>query len=136
MPYPLFEGTDKYLQDRSINRGKMFLLWSRHPDKHSREVNPPKSRMRSRSPDSHRDHWVLHTSGPSTVVLNLPNAMTLEYSSSCCGDPKPKHRGLLPHNCKFTMAVNHNVSTWYMTYVGGHNLHSESTVNICPHPLP
>ena len=25
------------------------------------------------------------------VVLNLSNAVTWQYSSSCCGDPKPKY---------------------------------------------
>lgn len=26
---------------------------------------------------------------PTAVVLNLPDAVTLSYSPSCCGDPQP-----------------------------------------------
>ena len=41
------------------------------------------------------------------VVLNLPNAVTLWYSSSFYGDPQPKNYFLLlPHNCNFVMIMN------------------------------
>ena len=48
--------------------------------------------------------------GTRPVVLNLPNAVTLEYGSPCCGDP-PTTRlfSLLLHNCNFATVINQNV---------------------------
>ena len=48
--------------------------------------------------------------GSRAVVSNLPNAVTLEYGSPCCGDP-PTTRlfSLLLHNCNFATVMNHNV---------------------------
>lgn len=45
-----------------------------------------------------------------SVVLNRLDAMALELSSSCCGEPSYKIILLLSHNCNFTTAVSCNVS--------------------------
>jgi hypothetical protein len=65
------------------------------------------------------EHWeepLPYTEGARTLVLNLPNAATLQYSPSCCGDPTHTHTHtfiklllLLLHNCKFATAISRNV---------------------------
>ena len=45
-----------------------------------------------------------------TAVLNLPNAVTLKYHASCCGDPQPKNYFLL-RNCNFAPVMNRNVNS-------------------------
>lgn len=47
----------------------------------------------------------------STVIINLPDAVTLQYSSSGCGDPSHKITSLLLHNYNFATAINYNVNT-------------------------
>jgi hypothetical protein len=45
------------------------------------------------------------------VVLNLPNAVTFKYSSSCCGDPSTIKLFLfLHHHCNLATVTNHNVN--------------------------
>jgi hypothetical protein len=53
-------------------------------------------------------------------VLSLPNASTLWYSSSCCGEPHPpncKVISLLLHNYNFATVMNHDVNNQYVGYL-------------------
>lgn len=56
------------------------------------------------------------------VALRFPNAETLWYSSSCCGDtPHHKIISFLLHNCNFVAVMNHNINMiyriiWYVTH--------------------
>jgi hypothetical protein len=47
------------------------------------------------------------------VALNLPNAVTLKYSSSCSGPHNHKIVSVLLNNCNFSTVVNQNVNIWY-----------------------
>lgn len=44
---------------------------------------------------------------------NLPDAVTLQYTVSCGGDPTIKSFSLLHHNCNFATPMNHNDSSRY-----------------------
>jgi hypothetical protein len=52
------------------------------------------------------------------VVLNLPNAATLSYSSSWCGEPPPIQLFLLQHHiCNFATVMNWSVNFWCAGYL-------------------
>jgi hypothetical protein len=53
------------------------------------------------------------------VVLNLPNAATLQYSFSCCGNLNHKITLLLLNNYNFASVTNHNINMWYVGYLVG-----------------
>ena len=66
-----------------------------------------------------------------SVLLNLTNVVTLQYISSCCGDPSHQIILLLYHNCNFATLMNHNVNICDAGYVifypqGGHNSQVEN----------
>lgn len=44
------------------------------------------------------------------VLPNVPDIVTLYYSSLCCGDPNHKTILLLLHNCDFATIMNGNVN--------------------------
>lgn len=50
------------------------------------------------------------------VILKLPKAVTLYYSSSCCGDPHHRIISLLLHKCNFAV-MNYNVNIWHAGYL-------------------
>ena len=56
------------------------------------------------------NHWLSKKKDLRAVVFNLPNTMTLKYSSSCCRDPNHKIISLLLHNCNFATVMNCNVN--------------------------
>lgn len=52
----------------------------------------------------------IFTAFSRAMVLSLPHAATLEYSSACCGDRQLRHYfHCYFHNCNFSTVMNHNV---------------------------
>lgn len=46
-------------------------------------------KKRFTAPEAHWRCYLLASLHPLAVVLSLPNAMTLQLSASCCGNPQP-----------------------------------------------
>lgn len=51
------------------------------------------------------------------MVLNLPIATALQFSSSCCGDHPTENYSLQLHNCGFATLENHNINIWQSRYL-------------------